>query len=464
METNESVIEKFLLNPRETLQFELKRWISPSSDEGRVKIAKGCMALRNNNGGYLVFGFRDDGTPDSENIPSNVREEFHADVIQRIVGEFSSELFPVDVKFVTTSGVEYPVICVPAGVRTPVACKRDLVMNGRQLIRDHAVYVRSLSSNSTVSSSEARRGDWDRMVAICLDNREADIGAFVRRHLSPLDLGQLREALSGVTSPPRVTPLELAETQLVDGKEHFLRAMQKRRLQVPDIGFREAAMVIDGEVPANSPTDSFLQSLFVAQPQHTGWPAWVDSRRFHDTSMRPQVVDGSWQALIADYKAGFSNIPKIAFWRINPAGRFYLLTGLEDDLGGTSKHPKPGTELDFLLQISRVAEILSVGIAFAKAMKCDPENTSVVFAFRWSGLNGRQLTSWVEPQRGLRPLNPSYQDEQVATAVVPLDVAESAIVAHVEIAVKPLFSLFDGMEFDKKVIEDIAMATLRRRM
>ena len=98
---------------------------------------------------------------------------FHSDIIQGVVGKYSSEPFAVEVSFVDRGGQEYPVISVPTGVRTPAVAKADLFdADGKPLIKEHAVYVRSLSANNTVSSSEARRGDWEHLVRICFDNRE----------------------------------------------------------------------------------------------------------------------------------------------------------------------------------------------------------------------------------------------------------------------------------------------------
>src|SRR5262249_15544332 len=152
----------------------------------------------------------DDGTPDESNVPSDARATFQIDQIQRIVGQFSSEMFSIEVQFGERDGGLYPVISVPPGVRTPVAAKRDLGPPGKLLIRDHAVYVRSLSSNNTVSSSEARRGDWDRLVQICFDNREADIGAFVRRHLTALNLNRLGTLFSAFGTPSQPSAIDLA--------------------------------------------------------------------------------------------------------------------------------------------------------------------------------------------------------------------------------------------------------------
>ena len=200
-------------------------------DEDKAKMAKGCMALRNNNGGFLLIGFDDDGTPDRGNAPSDIRKTFHGDVIQAIVGQFSSESFPVEVQFSELDGVAYPVICVPSGVRTPVAGEKKPWPKEKPLIKDHAVYVRSLTSNNTVSSSEARRGDWDRLVQICLDNREADIGAFVRRHLTGINLDQLGASFHWDDPyPPSVRERSRKRT-LDRGRERFIAGMKHARLR-----------------------------------------------------------------------------------------------------------------------------------------------------------------------------------------------------------------------------------------
>jgi hypothetical protein len=160
MMSQEEELRLVLADPRESFDVELKGWIDPGSPEGIAKIARGCMALRNNNGGRLVIGFTDSGLPDKSSGPADVRNAFHPDVIQAIVGKYSSEPFAVQVKLGERDGQVYLVICVPPGVRTPVAAKADLRdASGKLLVKDHAVYVRSLSSNNTVSSTEARRGE-----------------------------------------------------------------------------------------------------------------------------------------------------------------------------------------------------------------------------------------------------------------------------------------------------------------
>jgi hypothetical protein len=245
-------LQALVAHPRESLDVELKRWMDPTSNEGRAKIAKGCIALRNNNGGQMIFGFQDDGHPDRGGAPSDVRSAFHLDVIQEIVARCSSETFEVEVSFADSSGQLYPIIKVPAGVRSPVTAKSTINgADGRALLKDNAVYVRTLNSNNTVSSAEARRGDWDALVRVCFDNREADIGAFVRRHLAGLNiesLATLVPELAGILHRP--TDAERLLNELDEGRVRFHETCRERRLVTPDVGYRESA--IDDPAPGTT--------------------------------------------------------------------------------------------------------------------------------------------------------------------------------------------------------------------
>lgn len=459
-------LRDLLADPRESLDLELKQWIDPGRPDGAAKIARACMALRNNNGGRLVIGFRDDGRPDAGNAPADVRAAFHPDVVQEIVSKYSAERFEVEVRFAEVGGQAYPVVVVPSGVRTPVAAKADLASpDGKPLVRDHAVYVRSLGSNNTVSTTEARRGDWENLIRVCFDNREADVGRFVRRHLAALNpesLAALVPALADLARRP--TAAERVAEELGRGRAGFAAAADRRRVGIPTIGFREAVVLVDGEFPRASATDSFRAGLLARAPRHTGWPPWVSLSGARDDSFRPYVLDNGWEALIAalDSATAFLS-PHLDFWRIDPRGVFYHLRGLEDDLAG-GRGPPPRTQLDFLLQVSRPAEVISTGLAFGRALGCDPAKTALVFGFRWSGLAGRALTSWVEPGRMVHSVGAAQQDEITTSVTVPLETPPSGIAPHVENAVRDLFALFGGMEFGSRVIEDIVTQTVERRM
>lgn len=458
MPLSEQDLVEMLRSPRETLGTELKQWMDPATDEAKAKIAKGCMALRNNNGGVMIFGFDDSGAPDPA-VPGDAKGMFHVDVLQRIVAEFSSEPFAIDVQFGERDGVTYPIITVPPGVRTPVAAKRTLALLGAKgpVIKDHAVYVRSISGNNTVSSCEARRGDWDRLVQVCFDNREADIGSFVRRHLSATNMETVGKILTELNSPPPPIPSELAHEFLATGRRRYEAAVKRRGESVLDIGYRETAVVIDGVVPKAVANSNFLQKLFVTQPQHTGWPAWVDSRQF-GVNEQPVVIDNAWEALVSDNGFAELQVPRRTFWIIDPKGKLYLLTGFEDDL--SRRDSQVGTVgtgicLEFVLQIDRLAEIISVALSFGRTIGCDPTKTNVTFAFRWTRLAGRFLARWADRRSFFRSVGKAQQNEFTTDITVPLDLPQSAIASRVEEVVRPLFALFGGHEVSSGLIKDI---------
>lgn len=200
MDYSQNELKSLIQNPRESLDTEIKQWIEPSTLEGIAKIAKACIALRNNNGGCLVIGFTDAGKPDISNMPEDVRASFRADAIQGIVTKYASQAFEVRVEFVERDGIEYPVICVPGGVEYPVAAKSDLVNgNDRPLIKTDTVYVRSLNANNVASSTAIRWRDWERVIRIFFSNKQADLGAFLRRHLTGLDVKELSRVLATQT-------------------------------------------------------------------------------------------------------------------------------------------------------------------------------------------------------------------------------------------------------------------------
>ena len=86
-------------NPSERLSVELKDWIDPDIPEGITKIVKACLAMRNNDGGYLLIGFNNEsGSPNIQDAPKDVETRFHIDKIQGYVSKYSSEAFEVSIQ------------------------------------------------------------------------------------------------------------------------------------------------------------------------------------------------------------------------------------------------------------------------------------------------------------------------------------------------------------------------------
>lgn len=178
------------------------------------------------NGGFILVGFDNEtSAPDLAGAPSDVRTAFHVDKVHGLVNRYASERFEVHVHFPVCDGQEFPVLEVDAGTKALVATRRALRnANGDDLVRQHAVYIRSLSQNNTPSTGEPRWDDWDSIHDPLFDNREAEIGRFLRRHLDRRQIRDLgRESSEAVEEggEPGLPPEVRALTFLQDGHERF---------------------------------------------------------------------------------------------------------------------------------------------------------------------------------------------------------------------------------------------------
>jgi hypothetical protein len=460
-----SVIEGLVGSPSESLNVEIKRWIDPTQIASIEKIAKGALALRNRNGGFFVVGF-DDKTlvPDIANEPSNAKELFHVDVIQAIISKYAFDPFEIEVAWGERDDRRYPIIAVPSGVKFPVAAKRDLKDGSRTAIRTGAVYVRSLNSNGTVSTTEARPSDWADITEICLDNREADVGRFVRRHLAGLDISSLMKLL-GQPTPPAPTLCDRALKLIDNGEARFQEAIKARTLSSEEKellkhGFWSIGFVVDPPRTGAIPDQEFLTRIGSSNPKYTGWPIWLDSRLMSNPDSRPKVAKDAFEYLIVSISPEFSN--HIDFARLDPKGEFFLHRLLQDD--GVPSRIRPGQVIDPMLMILRVAEAMGVGIAFAKALGWVPDQTTLGFAFRWHKLSGRRLTAWANAYSDIREGGMAHDDAIEGCVQFSLDTPLSAVSQFVDEATKRLFAAFEGTTIPRRTIEDLVKRLFERKL
>ncbi|MCK9374983.1 MAG: ATP-binding protein [Syntrophobacterales bacterium] len=465
MEVDISRIQELIERPGESLSVELKRWIDPDTTEGKAKIVKTVLALRNHGGGYLVIGF-DNATLelDVENIPANIKEKFHLDHIQGLISKFASEPFEISVEFPEREGRIYPVIVIPPGVKTPVSAKSDLHEGGRKIIKADTIYVRSLTANNTPSTTQAKWKDWAKIIDVCFDNREADIGRFLRRHLGGLSPQVIHEFALAILQRPEPEPSieEILQKYIKESEERYESVVKERDLKLPDHGTWEVGLILGGQIPQHSANKTFLNLLDSNNPDYTGWPVWLDSRGFRDRENHPYVINGTWESLIVNIDTGWVG-DQIDFMRLDPKGKFYLRRALEDDIPGNQRVPEPIKVLDFGLPIYRTAEAIAVGIAFGKAMGCDPEKTKLFFAFKWTKLRGRKLVSWANPGRYISPGRSAYQDDVLTFINVPLETPLSTLGDYVNEVVAQLFEIFDGFSLSNNVIEEMTQRLIQRK-
>jgi hypothetical protein len=451
MRTPQSRIDELVVRPTEGLPVEVKSWIDPATPEGAAKIVRGCLAMRNQNGGFLIIGLNNQTLQvEVTGKPANVRDTFHIDKIQELVSRHAFDAFEVEVGFSERDGMDIPVIVIPPGLEYPVASKRDLTgAGGQKLVKHGDVYCRTLNANGRASTAIAQPADWRDICDRCFDNREADIGAFLRRHLGSENL---------LLKQPHATLQGQAISFLDEGLNEFERAAAGRKptgtaLAMVNGAKFEVALIIDPQKKGELPTLTFRQTVASSNPNLTGWPIWLDSASFIDETARPIVRQNFWEALI------ISGEDHLDFELFDPNGRFYLLRNLQDDFSG----PAPGTVLDPILAIIRVAETIAVGLSFARALGWSLKDTTLGFAFRWTKLAGRRLEVWASPGTHLSTREKTGSDSVLSYVEVPADMPLNAIAPVVENVVRNLFVQFGGYQFPAESIKTWTRKLIERR-
>lgn len=401
--------------------------------------------------------------PDAYTLDQPVETLFHIDILQALVSRYTNPSFEIMVALAERDGQVHPVIIIPEGVRVPAVVRRDLLGNGgKKLLVEGDLYFRTFNANGTASSARIMPPDYPDLLEVCFENREADIGRFLRRHL----------AGAGTASALTSLGLENEESRLRDRAAATLeagrhaadaalgaRATPDERKRIDGALTMRVGLAFDPARPDALPTQEFLNKVAASNPNYTGWPAWLDSRGFTEKADRPYVSDRLWEALIIDLDGGWSQ--HVEFLRYDPRGAFFLQRVMQDDL--TDK-VQPGTALDVILMIYRVAEVMVVGTAFGRSLGW-PDESPAGFAFRWTGLEGRALRPWVNAFRNAgRSGSVSRSAAVDAYVSVPLETPESALAPYVSAAIAPLFSVFDGYEVPPDLVETSVRKLIERKM
>ena len=470
MAASQQLIETLVHNPGESLTVELKNWFDPKTPDGQAKIVRACIALRNQNGGFLLVGFDDaTGEPNTKGAPPDPRKKFHVDLVQSIVSKYASERFEVIVHFVERCGTPFPILEIPSGFRSPVAARRGIpgTENGKPPVEVNRVYVRSLEANGTPSTTEALWKDWPHVVERCFENREADLAGFARRHLSGLDsegVRALAEVLLSTGGQPGNSGAQ-ATTFLEQSRNRLESVRERHHIKLPRLIEWDVAAVVDPCLSGHRVNRDFLQRLESANPHFTDWPVWSDRIAFLIKTEPPYVFESGWESCHWIHGGGEPGMGYLNFWRVEPEGHFYLLRTFREDLVNPEMilmRRMNRKLLDHLAPIGLVTEAMAVAMAFAKTLGADPQESEVAFAFRWTGLEDRQLSEWIGHGYFSSSDRRCRQDLVKSTICLPLEVPVTSIAPYVEKAMKPFFAAFGGYEIDSNLIERLVHKLVNR--
>lgn len=437
-------LEALIREPRELMHVEVKGWLDLVATEHKSLLAKAIIALANHGGGFVVVGFaRIDGIySEAAGRPATLGT-YNDDAINGIVRSYAAPAFHCAVHLVAhpVTQVAYPVIAVPGGHRTPVQALRGSP-DQRSLINGR-VYLRRPGPES---AEPATPEEWRDIFTRCLRANRDDL------------LDAMRDILSGqpgVVLPPAQAPLRQLTEFADDATERWAnRAARDAHGQsrLPPGSYR-LAYAVQGDFARPSLPD-LLRHLEAAQRPNTGWPEWVVINR---DPMRPRVIDGGLEALVADRPEDIIEDPAHSdFWRATPDGRLALIRGFQED---APDRPTAGTGFDIALPIWRVGECL----LHAKAL-CDRlgvPGADVLVTARYSGLAQRRLVS-LDGSRMKGMARRSAQNAIDLSVTVNAALIEDALPEIAREFLQPLYHLFDLFEPPAELFTD-AIRGLRAR-
>lgn len=369
-----SRFEDWLLNPRETLDFEVKQWLDMSDVESHGIVAKALIALENHGGGFLLFGYQDVNgtlTPDRNRPPS--LEPYGTDAINAIVKRRAEPPFHVEVTFQRhpTTGEEFPLVAVAGTSRVPV--RSDSATPGNSL-RQHVYYIRAPGPESRGPLNGA---EWDALIKRSVQNQREEIIDLLRGFLWAGASAQAPAVL------PREKEHLAAFKRLAIERWTALNAAlpQGHPAKIVNGFVALSARIIDGASKSLS-----AREILAANQQarrYTGWPPFVE---LPQDESRPRLVGGCIEAWLGQEKN--ADLRYADFWRIDPMGNFILVRAYEED-AGDSQATKPGTALELSIPVWRVGEFLLRVADLGEAMY--DGNFEIIVDCEWQGLAGRRL-------------------------------------------------------------------------
>ena len=384
-------LKDLIANPRENETIELKAWLDLDERSHQAKVARHLAALANHGGGYLVFGFNNDLTPDKENRPQSL-DKYTRDRFTGIIERYLTPVFQCAVSHIEdSSGNQFPVIRVPSHGSVPIAAKADGPQIGRtpKGIRIGRYYIRKPGPKSEpVIGTE----EWRPLIRRCVLNERDQL------------LRDFRVLLQTPITPSLPAHDRLARWH-AQGETRFIKRLSEAR------GFHWPVFILGNRCQLSYlisslgdthhlTANSFTQVLEDVNRELRDiiWTGWSMFYPFKDTrtAFYPELADGTGgdvletSLLVADEDFDHS-LPDM--WRVAPDGRATILRPYrEDRKASTMDLDRPaGTWISPLTIVRETAEVVAHANSFAKRIQ---GAAKVSFRCTWRGLKGREINDF----------------------------------------------------------------------
>jgi hypothetical protein len=384
-------LQDLIEKPVEREWLEHKSWIDlkDKSSPARASIARHIAAIANYGGGYLVFGFNDDGTRCATN--SHVRKHYSHDVIAGIIDRYLQPKFQCEVAFESLGGIEHAIVWIPSHGPSPVISKTDGPHDAKgqpQGIRSGTIYIRSPKPESVPITSPEQ---WDKLIQRCVLARRDQL------------VSMFSSIVSGGMPTPKVEQdnerkkLDDWHRATQNAFRQEIAKMEPKIRPSPDQNFVQFSYMVrsasGGQIPAS-------EALRVAEKVNNavrdtvryGWSMFHPFTR-PEISPRfmtdPSVDGGQTEFLQTSLVEKNRTSHHFDVWRISLDGRASLIRNFNEDR--FSKRPDEIGEgekwFDPWLHVRDITEI----VRHARAMSEEfTDVEEICFQIEWMGLKLRK--------------------------------------------------------------------------
>ena len=439
--------------PREDLGFEYKSWLNLEEKHAQATLVKATIAMANHGGGFIVLGFEESGNNKIlASIPKPVEyTDITQDKINSAIQKFVTSNFHCKVYFIShqETKVMHPIIRVPGGQKEPVMSKRDV---GDVLLK-HRCYVRKPGPKSEEPKTSE---EWRELLNRCVRANREDM------------LDAIRTIISGEATSTQTTPD--ARKDLKDFCDSAFSRWQELIKDLPEQapprcphGFYEMGFALQGANSLDS-LGTLNQRLAVARRiKMTGWTPFleVSPPQWAPYPYNQEIIEAwlgkpdrsrSVQGLqLSDFIQGpaFSN-----FWRVSCDGKLYTLTGYQEDQW---RELIPGEYMDINMPVWQVGEAAYFVGRFCAEF---PEVENVSIYLKFSGLNGRKLTS-IDGRRWIRGDKVSGAPEVKNEWSGSVSQLQNNMVEVIHKLLKPLYEIFQFTQIPLDLV-DKELSRLRK--
>ncbi|MHB8425759.1 MAG: AlbA family DNA-binding domain-containing protein [Gammaproteobacteria bacterium] len=463
-------LDRLLDTLPEDLTVECKPFLDLSKEAVKADFIKTCIALRNQNGGFLILGVRNTPRQLVTPHPEWLLDQYTDDKIRQLISTHVSDPFDIGLYRHKRANSIYPIIEIPSGVKIPISATKDISgdnnSSSEKRLKARMVYVRTLKTNGTPSTAEATSKDWGDLMDRCVANRETDIAGFLRRNFSPKALQLYRAAIGSLLtdgSDVAVLSHPISHSILNEGRAMYVERVSKplngtSSVNIPRHGSMEASLYLPNVRPGIIADRTFLQCIKLAAVYQHDAPMWDTSGRIEDA---PYQIENSYEAFRVHL--GTSYIAEsVEFWKAKPSNWFYHYRSFLEDFGVIAPLDKlpPGSAFAFEWQACKVAHVIFTGLNLWNQFHGDGHQPHLDFAFRWNNLNGRQLFL-MGNRFELLPLDVCRTNTVESQVYVPVDTAPTAVAQYVYEAVRGVYASFGGFTVPQERIERVVTTAFR---